>query len=465
MTQLQLTAFNHYMHIRYESFDAELFADIKGLATFVKQDGGYGGMSWNNIKCLYQNGMFPTGLWPVLRSHLQDKGVTYEFIDHRQAPVVIQQVRPLCGINYRAYQMECIEIGLKYQRAVFQLPPGMGKTEILIGLAQSIGEKTLWLAPSKNVAEQTKKRWVLRGGHPRQLEVYLPQSLVGKLKHLDSGCWFAQFKILVVDECHHVPADSWYKIAMSCNAPYRFAVSATPETDGDNIELTAAIGPIRYQQTYEFCYAGGHLSRPTVRMLQYFSPGISPPKRHTRKGPIIDWPEAYRIGIAQCERRNQLAVQEALRYYKMGWPPILMTKLVEEHAVPLAKLLDVAGFQGVRVVTGETSLADREAAIEELLAGNAAALVTSCILGEGQDMPRLTALINLTGGNSKIRATQIVGRTMRSDTPSLITDFVDRQHYLLAKHSRIREQVYEQMGAVVEQVVCSTDMIQSLQNE
>lgn len=407
-------------------------------------------------------GKFPTGCLHLLTELLQSLSIPFSLNDHRGVPQLFSPKLSNISIDYRSYQLEGIQSGLRSGRAVFSWPPGTGKTELLIGLVASIGLPTLWLTSSKNVLSQTIERISTRlnARNCPKVKVVLPETMWKYIKGKIPSNPFevgpernplGKYPVLIIDECHHTGAKSWYEIAMNCNAAFRFAVSATPFARKEtNLHIQAAVGGDTHTMTYQEAYAGKWLSRPTVRMLY--------PKGKAGKkilpGIEVDWCDLYRVGIVDNSTRNLLALDEAAYYLGCGIHPLLMVKMVQDHAIPLHDLACKRfGSDNVGLITGTHSVLERETALQMLVDKKLPILISTCILGEGQDIPKLSALINMAGGNSKIQSTQIAGRVMRPASSANVSDFIDIQHGVLFKHSCARRKSYEKMGARILDIV------------
>lgn len=453
---LTLDVFHHYTSVTFPSASPVLTRNIGNLISYSPklppQRLRRKGFHRPYKVSLFHQGRFPTGNLSLLLAYLYKLQIEFQFNDHRGKPTFVRPKLDDISIAYRDYQQDGIWSGLRDQRAIFSWPPGTGKTELLIGLVASIGLPTLWLTSSKNVLEQTVNRISSRLKKCPTIKVCLPETLWGHIKKYQKGPleFLDKYKVLIVDECHHTGAKSWYEIAMHCNAGFRFAVSATPfDRPETNLHLKCAIGGEFHSISYQNCYAEKWLSRPTVRMLYYpagekiILPGID-----------IEWPELYKVGIAYNKSRNALALDEVAYYLDKGIHPLVMVRLVQDHAIPLFDLAcDRFGSENVMLITGMQSVLERELALERLVGKEIKLLISTCILGEGQDVPRLTALINMVGGNSKIQTTQIAGRVMRPDTPAFVSDFVDAQHGVLFKHTGKRRSSYGSMGADIVDVM------------
>jgi len=459
---LTLTIHHHYTQLHFDYPQPLLERQIKQLVSYEVDGAFFAGPYAQKQKSLYSHHKFPTGFLPQLLEFLQRSEIPCALIDHRGLPEYTTQVVPLCNLAYRPYQVRGITEGLLNSRMVFQWPPGTGKTELLLGLIASLGyRKTLWLTSSKNVLFQTDHRIGER--IPKALasiDLHFPQTLWKRVRSAPH-IFLKEYGILIIDECHHTQSDTWYRIAMNCNAKFRFGTSATPfEAANGNIQLFAAISGKSNLLTYADCYRNGWLSQPHVRMVHYHTTPVDPPTRTVRNqfnrqtGSSLQaprWDKLYEQGIACCTERNALAVAEARRYLEHNLQPLIITRFVKKHAHPLRDLCKQAGLR-TELVTGSSDEEQRVEAIGHLIDRKCDVLIASCILGEGQDIPDLPAIINLVAGDSKKQTVQITGRTMRPQSPSFVTDFQDDQHHILQRHSNARRESYREIGAEIEEV-------------
>ena len=85
---------------------------------------------------------------------------------------------------------------------------------------------------------------------------------------LDDG-FFDEWDCVIVDECHHVTAETIQVIVGSFNAKYRFGVSATPDRKDDKFEFALdVLGEVFWQDDEEELRAAGMLMRPLVRVIR-----------------------------------------------------------------------------------------------------------------------------------------------------------------------------------------------------
>src|SRR5260370_302615 len=76
------------------------------------------------------------------------------------------------------------------------------------------------------------------------------------------------YGLLVFDEVHHLPAQSYRTIVAKCRAPWRLGLSATIErSDGRHADLTELIGPLVYERDAEELSAQKHIAAYRERRI------------------------------------------------------------------------------------------------------------------------------------------------------------------------------------------------------
>lgn len=113
------------------------------------------------------------------------------------------------------------------------LPTGAGKTFVALRAIADCAVTTLVVVPTLDLLHQ----WYARLVNAFQMEIGV---WYGGEKRMDAitvttypSAWaYAeelgnQFKLLIFDEIHHLPAPSWHEIALMCAAPYRLGLTAT----------------------------------------------------------------------------------------------------------------------------------------------------------------------------------------------------------------------------------------------
>jgi superfamily II DNA or RNA helicase len=232
-------------------------------------------------------------------------------------------------IDTRPYQERAILNALCYESGVIVAPTGAGKTTMGIEIASRLNQRCLILVKSKDLAEQwigaIKKftgldcgvigggKW-LEGG---QFTVATVQTLI---KHEDS----LDYGLLIVDECHNVPAEQAYIVINRQAARYKFGLSATPQRrDSLEFMIHAALGPVVAE--IKQSEVEGAVLPVVVKVLYY-----------PLQGNPQSWQEFNRL-LADDGCRNQLIVNNAIRASLSTGTAILTSTI--EHAEQLHQLI------------------------------------------------------------------------------------------------------------------------------
>ncbi len=408
---------------------------------------------------------FPSGLLPMVMKAAPEEGIKIELIDARVPPCGVD---PNADLEWlRDYQLETVRVACRRGRGILWLPTGAGKTEIIVGLTRAL-PCAPWLALvhrsqlADDIASRFEKRSPgLTAGRILEGDFDVPedanliaatfQTLVNWLKrdpedhlHMLAKNVLATAKGLIVDECHTLPADTFYSIAMrTANAYYRFGLSGTPLARGDrkSIFALAALGSVIHRVKTDILIDRGVLARPTVRLVTVTQGS----KRPT-------WPGVYGECIVRGASRNQTIIAIAKRAAKPGFVFVQQTA----HGKAVAKMLTNAGMRA-EFVWGNHSLSYRKSIIRRLVQGHFDYLVCSAVFQEGIDVPELRSVIVASGGKSVIATLQRLGRGMRVDRKKdgsvaeggdrfECWDIYDRGNKWLERHSRQRLNAFTAEG-------------------
>jgi DNA repair protein RadD len=157
----------------------------------------------------------------------------------------IRRGRPMGNLTLRPYQIEAVakvrqEGFRQYKRVCFCLPTGGGKTVIfshIIEKAAEKGSRTVVLAHRKEIASQISKTLTRIGvehgrilaGQPIPADPIRVASVQTLARQIEKG-FKLEVDFIIVDECHHVVADTWLKVIEAAGPDcYVLGVTATPE--------------------------------------------------------------------------------------------------------------------------------------------------------------------------------------------------------------------------------------------
>lgn len=154
----------------------------------------------------------------------------------------------------RPDQNAALEKWMERRRGVVVMPTGTGKTEVALYIMQRLAVPTLVVAPVRDLMYQWHQRIEDRLGYAAGI---IGDNTFDKrpvsVTTYDSACihmqdFGAEFKLLIFDECHHLPGPARSDAARMSMAPFRLGLTATPErSDGREAALDSLIGPIVFR--------------------------------------------------------------------------------------------------------------------------------------------------------------------------------------------------------------------------
>ena len=406
---------------------------------------------------------FPTGFLPlVTKAAREEAGIKLEVLDRRKVPVTFDPSANLAWL--RDYQREGVDRIVERGRGILWHATGAGKTETLIGLTRALPCRWLFIAHRQGLADQAADRYEKRarehgtGDGPagriydggwsegERITCVTFQSLYERLKDGDAKVMrlLAEADAVAVDECHVLPANSFFQVAMATSgAYYRVGLSGTPLARGDrrSIYAIAALGPIVHRVKAEVLVKLGVLARPHVRMTTV-----------RQASSRATWAGVYGDLIVKSTLRNDALVRAMAGARK---PALLFVKEVA-HGRELVRRLGLAGITA-EFVYGSHSLEYRKSVVRRLVAGHFDVLVCSVIFREGIDIPELRAVGLGAGGKSTIAVLQELGRGMRVDRDEAgnvreggaefeVYDIFDLGNKWTERHAKERRRAYAAEG-------------------
>ena len=258
-----------------------------------------------------------------------------------------------------------------------------------------------------------------------------PDGLVYNLEVEDTHTYLADG--VVVHNCHHVGADTWYEVVRRCDAFYRFGLSGTPlkRSDGGDMKLIGATGGVVFQIRNKELIERGISVQPHVTWIRVTQPLLP-------RG--IKYPEAYRLGIVENVWRNTAVARATAERVERGLNVLILVTELKHGRILDEKLWNFTpgSFIPHQFLSGEEASEVRTKAFDEFRAGVLRVLIATSIMNEGIDMPNIDALVLAAGGKSSIRTLQRIGRGLRKGGTVdrlEVVDFVDFQNKYLLEHS------------------------------
>ncbi|MEE8354447.1 MAG: DEAD/DEAH box helicase family protein [Candidatus Bathyarchaeia archaeon] len=382
----------------------------------------------------------PAHMHSVIVKRLASKGV--EFRDETDASPPIGPLSTT--FELRDYQDEALDAWRQAgRRGVVVLPTGAGKTVLALKAIEELGEATLVVVPTLVLVDQWREELeeafgvdvgVLGGGRrdvrPITVSTYDSASILAP----SIG---NRFRLLVLDEVHHLPAPSYRRIGFMYTAPYRLGLTATLSKDEGALEATTEmVGELVYESFVDDL-AGVHLSEYSIRTVQVplsEKERLEYDRRYSqyrgylqRRGIKIRSAKDYqrfvqRTGRDPEARRALLARNRAMDLAQNSSSKVEYLKgLLEENRDEKAIIFTrhnklvyrVSREMLIPAITHQTPREEREEILDGFKAGRYLRVVTSQVLDEGVNVPDASLAVILSGTGSGRQFIQRLGRVLR----------------------------------------------------
>ncbi|MFA7233206.1 MAG: DEAD/DEAH box helicase family protein [Terrimicrobiaceae bacterium] len=396
----------------------------------------------------------PRGCLDDLRSLFKTHKIRLDLEDARQAGI------PLAAEfrgELRPDQQAAAEAMLAHDTGVLAATTAFGKTVVAAWLVARRSVNTLVLVHRQQLMEQ----WIERlshflgvpvksigrlGGGRRKLhgtlDVALLQSLArkGTVDNL-----VADYGHLVVDECHHLSAQSFELVARRAKARYVTGLSATvARKDGHHPMIFMQCGPVRHRVDAKAQAQARPFEHRVLVCPTSFRAGLEPDA-----DPRIEFRQLCGALVLD-ESRNATICADVASCFREGRHPLVLTERTE-HVEILADALARQGLPVIRLQGGMGRKALRMTldALAKQEPENRILLATGRFVGEGFDDPQLDTLFLAMPVSWRGTIAQYVGRLHRlhgGKTEVRVYDYADLNVPMLSRMFDRRCEGYEAVG-------------------
>lgn len=348
------------------------------------------------------------------------------------------------SVSMRAYQKRALDSWNKAgRRGVIVLPTGAGKTVIGMKAMELVNQPAIVIVPTLDLLEQWRRRvqeelgievGVYGGGENAIKAVTICTYDSAFIRAAELG---NRFSLMIFDEVHHLPAESFRQIAEMFTTPYRMGLTATYEReDMLHLELPRLIGGIVYRLKPEDL-AGRYLSDYTVERVNVELTEEEREEYATNYKVFTNYLEENRIWMRSPldfqrfimrtsrdpqARRALLARNRAMSIAfnsqaKVDRLEEILRSNPDDRILIFTQHNDLVYRISRRFllpfITHTTAKEERYEALKGFREGRFRAITTSKVLDEGIDVPEASIGVIVSGTGSSREFIQRLGRLLR----------------------------------------------------
>ena len=320
------------------------------------------------------------------------------------------------GWTMRPYQEQAVDGFWDGGSGVIVLPCGAGKTLVGAGAMAKASATTLILVTNTVSARQWKDELLRRTSltedeigeysgarkeiRPVTIATYqvLTTRRKGVYTHLDlldARDW----GLVVYDEVHLLPAPI-FRMTADLQARRRLGLTATlVREDGLESDVFSLIGPKRFDAPWKDIEAQGYIAPADCVEVR-----VTLPDGQRMAYAVAEAEDRYRL--ASCSD-SKLPVVEKLVAKHRGEPTLVIGQYLDQLAELSTRL-------GADVITGETTVTERQRLYDAFRVGEISLLVVSKVANFSIDLPEASVAIQVSGTfGSRQEEAQRLGRVLR----------------------------------------------------
>jgi superfamily II DNA or RNA helicase len=369
--------------------------------------------------------IIPRGFIGKIIRFCRENNIEYDFKDERKK---LKGVTFLFNAQLRENQQIVIDTIAKKDLGVVVAPPGSGKTIIGLKIIADKKQPALIIIHRKQIADQWIERIETFLGIPKneigkigqgktkigkQITVAMIQSLSKELEKPDGEKLLNAFGTIILDECHHIPAETFRNTISKLQTFYLYGLTATPFRKYNDSKLI-------------FIHLGEVISE------------IKSNEKSTAKNPKIiirntelDVPfnsmtdkfETLSKILIHDSNRNKAILQDVNNELTTDKKVIIISER-KEHIDSLYQYLKQSNE--VITLSGEDSESSKNSKWKLLKEGNYQVLITTGqFFGEGTNLQNANCLFLVYPFSFQGKLIQYIGRVQRSEITPTIYDYRD----------------------------------------
>ncbi len=369
--------------------------------------------------------IIPKGFIRKLLVYCIQNNVKYELDDHRK---LLPPANFSFNASLRRYQLPAVEAASKKDIGIIVAPPGSGKTVVGLKIIANKQQPALIIVHRNQLADQLAERIeaflgiakqdIGRIGQGKtkigkQVTIAMIQSLGKELQKTEAENLVRSFGTIIVDECHHIAAETFKNAVSLFHSYYLYGLTATPFRKNSDDRLISV-----------------HLGEVISEMKSSDKGSPEQPEIIIRNTALkvefnakTDRFETLSNILIHDSERNKLILKDVTSQLSTGKRVVILTER-KEHIETLNQYLKQS-FETV-TLSGEDSETSRNAKWQILKAGNYQILITTGqFFGEGSDLQNAQCLFLVYPFSFEGKLIQYIGRVQRSEITPVIYDYRD----------------------------------------
>ncbi len=391
------------------------------------------------------NVLLPKGFLGQLVAFFKKERITYE-ITHQHPQCA--SLGLASGTTLLPEQQDAVDAAFAAGQGIIVAPPGSGKTIMGLALVARHDKPALILTHRKQLLDQwvgqiqeyfrMPKRHI--GRYSSAYKKPSPYITVGLLQSFarakDISEFVDAFGVIIVDECHHIPAQTFRKVLSQLNARHVYGLTATPKRKHNDEKLI-------------YLYIGdivASLSAKPRGLVAQSAPLLITIQQTTLQLPF-DWKtdqaELLAKVISYDTARNQQIVSDILSRVQAGRRVLVLSER-KEHLKILE--LYLRGAAKTLVLSGDDTAARRTVTLQQIARGEYQVLLaTGQLFGEGVHAETIETLVLAFPFAFEGKLVQYIGRLAHSTHPHELIDYRDRHVTVLEKQFKQRSRYYKKL--------------------
>jgi len=351
--------------------------------------------------------------------------------------------------SLRDYQQKALNAWIANDgEGVIIAPCGAGKTAIGVTAMTQFATKALVLVHTNDLAVQwmnriesmlNKKATQYGAGKKDdsgRIVVATFQTLE-RMSFTERYTFGKQFGLCIVDEAHHVPANTFCSVMFCMPARYRLGLTATPNrSDGLTSILWWHFGPAVYEITNAELTISGHVVAPKIEW--FFTDYLGPKNR-------LDWSKLITTMTSDMQRNNRI-IDRILDACDEGRQILVLSDRVD-HCIWMAEALQSHTIVAEPLV-GRMTKKQRAEVLQRANDRQIQVVCATTVADEGLDLPSLDTVVLTTPTKAMGRIQQRIGRVMRPHPEKkdpIVIDCVD-DNGAMRGLARKRQKLYTKIG-------------------